>query len=1648
MKHMRVRLLSLVLVVAMIVALLPGNRVVTSAAQGVSGTENQSGVKYVYIPTPDLTTASRYGGSGLHGNFIDSYSGGTNECGNKTLLLQADGDYVEYDIDLADDAASAVLKVYATSAVVSVKPEGGEFQTMTARNGAAANRGVNLFDLTTANALSAVDKKFTVRISFGGSTVVLNSLAVVAEQPELSEAYELELLGENYMAQLEDVSANATRYFDQGVNPTVWLHNGEAVAFRFDYEDSILDVEYLYGALGAALIGEVSVDGTSWTTLSASGGKLAEQVTLPENKVFYLRFTAQGGDAFLKNLSLKPVYKSIAVEDTWYQRVTDLTNTFAYGGNIVPGFNDTYNGGSSAENPTLLLNDAGDFVEYYFDLPDDAASTVLKLYMTGAKVLVKPEGGEYTVLTARNEEGGSFNRNVAVYDLNDSNALSRADRRFMLRIESAAGGTVLQGIYITVKEHELAQAYELDPLGESYLANFYTASQGVNRFFDNGNQPAIHVVNGQSLTFRFDFIDSIESFSYAYGQVGSPLTAEVSGDGNTWHAMEQSGHLEDAMELPAGNVFYIRFTAAAGDGFLKTLTVTPENKNVPEKPVEEADDIYLPIKDLSNAARYGGDSIAEGFNDQHIDGGKAVNPSLLLQSAGDYVEYDFNLPDDVNRATLKLYLKDGVVSVKPAGGAYKNLTARNDQGGHFDRNVAIYDLTTDNALAAENRQFTVRISCDGTAAVLLNALLIETKKYEESGTYEFQALGESFIRNVKDVSQGATRYFADMQDATLFLHRGESVVLDFDFPDKVESLAYSMTVLGEPLTAEVSADGATWAKLPAGGRIEDALSFNEKRTFSIRFTAEKGESFLRKLTITPVEKLVETEQNYVYLPIHDLSNASGFGGNTIAQDFIDTFTGGNDTVVNKTLLLQHDGDYVEYDFNLTDEVKNATLKIYMKDAVVSVKPEGGSYKTLTASNEEGGNFDRGVAIYKLTSENALAAASRKFTVRIAAGAMEAAVLNGLVLDAEDPVIASGRYELEPLGESFLAGVYDLAQSTTRYFYQGNIPTVFIKKGGQVTFRLKFADGGKAYLVNYEVLGAESTVQVSLDGKKWEKLKGQRVDKLFGMNGAGTFYVRFAAENGDSFLRSLVATREETEPLDYNTNPNVPVDSTYVYFKPGTAEEEKYMFGMGTDYKAYFAQTHSGMGIDGYEGGYSTKLPNNVRIFDENKHVTYEFDLADSLTEARLKVYGLAGMKFLVSVDRDDGWEELTTEEQPTGSSRGYYIFTLNKKNALKNADNKFRLKIQGTPYGRLFELMVEAGVPALTHGVQFEAQTEDAMRYLESTAGLRTYYAYEAWANYYLDENGRLLFKVPFANDVDTASLYVTYSGGTKVEVSTGEKSGYVTLLDSKLGPSGTPWTNTYDLSKYLKKSRTLYIRVTGTVAGAFVDSMGIAITPKNTASGGFTAFQKSEADYLYQVQDNGQGVGTSMRQAKGFVKVRGVDVGGSVTYKFDLPAGASGVDVKLDAVGNYQLEASLDGKEFSSVVSIGKKTDGIRILDPLTDSRDKVLYLRISNLSTSDILMIRGLAFSTKGIPSYERPKTSDFDYDKELPGSFATVERLNRPNDPDAIYGTKESKDVGFPWMWASIGGAAVVVLIAGGIVWVLLAKKKKKAADNNQA
>jgi len=105
------------------------------------------------------------------------------------------------------------------------------------------------------------------------------------------------------------------------------------------------------------------------------------------------------------------------------------------------------------------------------------------------------------------------------------------------------------------------------------------------------------------------------------------------------------------VDLPEGNIFYLRFTARDGETFLKTLSLIPSYASI-----DAGRDLYLPLNSLASATRYGGDGIAENYNDA-FDGGDANrvdNKTLLLQQPGDFVEYDLDLADDVDIALIKL----------------------------------------------------------------------------------------------------------------------------------------------------------------------------------------------------------------------------------------------------------------------------------------------------------------------------------------------------------------------------------------------------------------------------------------------------------------------------------------------------------------------------------------------------------------------------------------------------------------------------------------------------------------------------------------------------------------------------------------------------------------------------------------------------------------------------------------------------------------------------------------------------------------------------------------------------------------------------------------------------------------------------------
>lgn len=1107
-------------------------------------------------------------------------------------------------------------------------------------------------------------------------------------------------------------------------------------------------------------------------------------------------------------------------------------------------------------------------------------------------------------------------------------------------------------------------------------------------------------------------------------------------------------------------------------------------------------EVYIAAKDLSNTSRHAGDGIVEAFLDQFSNGIQVKdNLTLLLEKPGDYVEYDIDLADSAKSATLKVHGYNAAVWVVPAGGEPIALKPAN--GGLANRGVNLYALTEKNALSGAGNQFAVRIGYS-TGTVVLNAIYVQTTPAELSGAYSLDPLGKSYLQHVYDLSSEVTRYFDNEKYPTLHIPKGKFVTMAFDYADSTEDLTFEYDDLGEALVVEMSADLTKWSSVTAhSGKVSDYAKWGANKKIYVRFSAKSGDSFLKTLKLnaakgaaggsgsTPAaspdpvaspparpspgpgtgqpsgsaaptvgfKPIGGKDQRYVYLPIKDLSNASRYDGKRIMTEFLDTYEGGNDSTVNPTLLLQDAGEYVEYDLDLVNGIKQARLKVNMKDGIVSVKAAGGTYVRLKAVNDAGSSFDRSVAVYELTEKDALSDPERRFTVRIESSGV-AVVLNSLLVETDVPTIA-GTYSLKPLGESYMKHVYNVSQRVTRYFYNSVEPTVFIRKGGQVTLQFGYGSATQSFSYAYANVGEPLTAEASVDGKTWVSLgaaEGQFPAAL-AIGQASRVYVRFTANIGDSFLQSFTLKPEATAPKPQAPAESVglPANQSYVYFKVGTAEEKKYMFGTGAGGSnvASFESTHAGMDYDGFEGGYNTQLlPPNARVFN-GQSVTYAFDLQDSLKTAQLKINGLAGMKFAVAPDGQSTFKPLTTSYAPSGSGRGYYLFNLNESNALAAGNNKFRLMISGD-YGVLFEVMIASGPPAaVRQGVLLAAQTEPGLAYLAEAKNTGTYYAHERFANYLIGgERGSdsyLLYRVDVAGEVKHAVLFATFSGAMTIGVSSEKGGTYTPLIQSDIGGSGTPPTNTADLSEFLDKGRTLYIKVSGKAQQGFLDSLGIAVTPADALNGAFGAYSPEEASYLYTISNSADGYGQSTRQHEGTTKLRSLDAGGEAVYKIDLPDDyEGGVAITVQAVeGQSELLVSADGAEYRSVYKQTQKDAyTVQEYEALADNSARTLYLKLINPSESDPFVFKGLSYTTDNVAplrQFDRPATGDFDYGNVPTGKLAGFPALPDPGYGNAVQ--EDSRSIA-GWNPAALIAiiAGLVLLLAGGGTFLYMRKRQR--------
>ena len=177
----------------------------------------------------------------------------------------------------------------------------------------------------------------------------------------------------------------------------------------------------------------------------------------------------------------------------------------------------------------------------------------------------------------------------------------------------------------------------------------------------------------------------------------------------------------------------------------------------------------------------------------------------------------------------------------------------------------------------------------------------------------------------------------------------------------------------------------------------------------------------------------------------------------------------------------------------------------------------------------------------------------------------------------------------------------------------------------------------------------------------------------------------------------------------------------------------------------------------------------------------------------------------------------------------------------------------------------------------------------------------------------------------------------------------------------------------------------------------------------------------------NDKFIGLTKRLTVGNDKGRGVDSGKDVTYRLDLADTVDGVDLYVDAVGPYVVQVSIDGKEFVAPAEI---EGGLRVLELLQESEDKVLYVKIINVSDTGILELHGMTFTTKNIVIVERPTTPDFGYDDE-PTDPPAQGTEPAPTEPG---GQPSDNEGDFTGLWIAVVGMVVVAVVV-----VLYLKKK---------
>lgn len=704
-------------------------------------------------------------------------------------------------------------------------------------------------------------------------------------------------------------------------------------------------------------------------------------------------------------------------------------------------------------------------------------------------IQIKEETGEYQNVpyVGQKPMAGTY-----IYDLSGILAGFQSNH-FILKIIGVNSGeaaySYISDIAITSKDIKIQDnSIDLSYGAEGMLrfAHSFGSTKpdhtGYNLCYYNDNGTILtKLYNGSFQVFYFDFASNVMEITLHLQRRGysgemwvtyenpaeDPSSLNLEGgiklaDIDDRHEFFDVSFLEKGLIGSGKNAFYLVVHANMDDSLLiRDFTLTAQYES------EQQEGIVLGTGDTYQ--KTGNDSLDDATESKGVTKTENSFGEIVFASAGDYVDYTFTVPSEIEDIKLSLAGKCLDVKVKGATGLFseplKNIGHNGNTMSASDWvKFAVFDLTEE---VGNNGWFTVRLQAT-QANALLYSLHIEADSFISKERLDLTGLSLDNVSHVYS-STVYSKIYVSPDDQMVELRGDDAVggpgsqhlIYRFRFEKAVEKIGLNLQLM-KNLDAEYSYDMAEWFGLSSEKTLSEGQhqiditdKIKENSFIYIRFSkvditdqdASNGGAYIRSFVMDiTYEKDAETDPigeaevadiTELYRDTKDLQVWSERVGTVESK--IDNSNGCKDNEMFATFIGAD--SYVIYTFDMNDAVNNALLNITGSNLNGRVYYNVGY--GFTSFTEVFDGLPHGVYTFKLNEENALSRPDKKFEVKIIGGG-DNSVVHSFCLQQEQKVIKESYYVVKCFKESEGRHLIE-EKGATRYWDNGVSPTIFLQR---------------------------------------------------------------------------------------------------------------------------------------------------------------------------------------------------------------------------------------------------------------------------------------------------------------------------------------------------------------------------------------------------------------------------------------------------------------------------------------------------------------------------------------------------------------------------------------------------------------------------